>query len=107
MCGQGGLFTRWFTMAPRCPRCGLRFERVEGHWVGALGLNTIVSFTVLFFVVVVGLVLTHPDFRIGPLLVLAVLTAIVFPLAFFPLSRTVWTAIDLWMRPLEPGETND
>lgn len=104
VCGQGGLFSRWFTMVDRCPRCGLAFARVEGHWLGALGLNTIVSFTLLFVVVVVGLVLSYPEFRIVPLLVAAVLTAVVFPLVFFPLSRTVWTAIDIWMRPLAAGE---
>jgi hypothetical protein len=26
-------------MVPVCPRCGLRFERTEGHWLGYLGLN--------------------------------------------------------------------
>jgi len=106
VCGQGGLFSRWFTMAETCPRCGLRFARVEGHWLGALGLNTIVSFTLLFVVVVTGLVLSYPDFRLGPLLAAAALTAVVFPLVYFPLSRTMWTAIDLWMRPLEPGEAH-
>jgi predicted metal-binding membrane protein len=39
-----------------------------------------------------------------PLLVAAVLVAVVFPIVFLPWSRTLWTAIDLRMRPLEPGE---
>jgi hypothetical protein len=36
--------------------------------------------------------------------VVAVLTAVMFPVLFVPWSRTLWTAIDLLMRPLEPGE---
>lgn len=104
VCGQGRLFTRWFTLAERCPRCRLRFERIEGHWLGALGLNTIVSFVVLFVVVVVGLTLSHPDYRMAPLLAAATATAVLVPLAFYPSSKTTWTAIDLLMRPLEPGE---
>ena len=91
-------------MVPRCPRCGLRFERTEGHWIGYLGLNTIVSFSLLFVVLVVGFVLSAPDFAVGPLLVAGVLTAVLFPVLFVPWSRTLWTAIDLLMRPLEPGE---
>ena len=87
-----------------CPRCHLRFERIEGHWVGSLGINTVVSFTVLFVVVVSGLVLSHPTYRMAPLVLAAALTAVVVPLAFFPSSRTLWTAIDLIMRPLESGE---
>nr|MDQ3305649.1 DUF983 domain-containing protein [Actinomycetota bacterium] len=104
LCGQGGLFRNWFTLADRCSRCALRFERIEGHWVGALGMNTIVSFSVLFVVVVVGLVLSHPAYRMAPLVIAAAVTAVVVPLVFFPSSKMLWTAIDLLMRPLEPGE---
>ncbi len=106
VCGQGKLFRRWFTMAERCPQCGLRFERIEGHWLGALGLNTIVSFATLFVVVVAGLVLSAPDFRMAPLLGTAVATALLVPLVFFPSSKTLWTAVDLLMRPLDPDEAN-
>jgi uncharacterized protein (DUF983 family) len=104
VCGSGRLFTGWTRMVPVCPRCGLRFERTEGHWLGYLGLNTIVSFTLLFVVLVVGFVLSYPDFDVVPLLVAGVLVAVVFPVVFLPWSRTLWTAIDLRMRPLEPGE---
>ena len=104
VCGKGTLFHRWFTMVERCPRCGLRFERIEGHWTGALGVNTIVSFGVLAVIVVVGLILSAPDFEVLPLFVVAGLEAVLMPLFFFPFSKTVWTAIDLWMRPLAPDE---
>lgn len=104
LCGHGKLFRRWFSLAERCPGCHLRFERIEGHWLGALGLNTIVSFSALFAVVVVGLVLSHPTYDMAPLLIAAVTTAILVPLVFFPSSKTMWTAIDLCMRPLDPGE---
>jgi uncharacterized protein (DUF983 family) len=104
VCGSGGLFRRWFTIVERCPRCGLRFERTEGHWIGYLGLNTIVSFSLLFVVLVVGFVLSAPEFDVVPLLVAGGLTAVVFPVLFLPWSRTLWIAVDLLMRPLEPGE---
>ena len=105
VCGRGGLFRRWFTIAERCPRCGLRFERIEGHWLGALGINTIVTFVALFVVVVVGLVLSYPDFdSIWLVLVAGAVTAVVLPLLFFGSARTLWTAVDLCMRPLAPGE---
>ena len=106
VCGQGGLFTRWFILAERCPRCGLRFERIEGHWLGAVGLNTVVSFSVLFVVVVAALVASHPDYQPVPLAVAAMSAAVVVPLVFYPSSKTVWTAIDVAMRPLEPGEAD-
>ena len=54
VCGQGHLFVRYFRMIDRCPRCGLRFERLEGHWTGDLGINTIVSFGTLLITLFVG-----------------------------------------------------
>jgi hypothetical protein len=91
-------------MLEDCPRCGLHFERVEGHWIGAIGINTIVSFVLLFVVLVGGIVVTYPDPEFGPLAVACGLTAVIFPLFFQPFSRTVWTAVDLWMTPPTPAD---
>jgi hypothetical protein len=33
--------------------------------------------------------------------------AVVVPLVFFPWSKTLWSAIDLAMRPLEPEDDVD
>lgn len=104
VCGQGRLFRRWFTMVERCPRCGLRFERIEGHWTGDLGINTIVSFGALLLTLLVGTLTTYPDVPTRPLLIIALMVATIVPLAFYPFSKTIWLAIDLMMRPLEPGE---
>lgn len=104
VCGEGGLFRGWFTMVDDCPRCGLHFERVEGHWIGAIGINTIVSFGLMMVVMVVGFVVTYPDPPVAPILVATVLTAAVTPVAFFPASKTLWTAIDVRLRPVRPDE---
>ena len=91
-------------MVERCPRCGLRFERIEGHWSGDLGINTIVSFGALFLTLIVGFAVTYPDVPGVALFLAAVGVAAVVPLVFFPFSKTIWLAIDLIMRPLEPDE---
>lgn len=104
VCGQGHLFRHWFRMKERCPRCGLRFERIEGHWTGDIGVNTIVSFGVLLVVLLGGFLLTWPDPPIGALIGAVAFTALFMPLFFLPFSKTVWLAADLMMRPLEPGE---
>jgi uncharacterized protein (DUF983 family) len=106
LCGGRGLFQRWFTMVDRCPRCGLRTERVEGHWLGSLGMNTIVSFAAVLLAVVLGVLLGYPD-ALTVAVVGVVATAVIVPIAFFPVSRTLWSAIDLAMRPLEPDDDVD
>ena len=107
VCGGGRLFSRWITMIDRCPTCGFRFNRVDGHWIGSLGMNTIVSFGALLVAVVVGFVATTPDPPVGVLIGIAVGVAVIMPVVFFPWSRTLWSAIDLLMRPLEPDDEVD
>lgn len=107
LCGGGGLFRRWFTMAERCPRCGFRLERIEGHWIGALGMNTVVSFGAVLVAVVVGFAVTYPDGPVAVALAVILTTALVVPLVFFPFSKTLWSAIDLAMRPLAPDDDVD
>lgn len=86
-------------MQPRCPRCGLVFERIEGQWLGSLGLNTIVTFALLFVLVIGGVFATAPDVAVMPLMIAAVAIGGLFPVIFFPWSRTLWLAMDLLMRP--------
>jgi uncharacterized protein (DUF983 family) len=108
VCGASGLFRRWFVLQERCPRCNFALEqRIEGHWLGSLGINIIVSFGALLVTVVVGAVITYPDIAVGPLATVAVAVAVVVPLVFFPFSKTLWSAIDLAMRPLEPDDDVD
>jgi uncharacterized protein (DUF983 family) len=104
LCGSGHLFRRWFVIRERCPRCGFRFERVEGHWIGALAMNTIVAFGLMLLAIVAGIVATYPDVPFLPVAVVAVAIALVVPVVFLPASRTLWTAIDLCMTPAENEE---
>lgn len=91
-------------MVERCPRCDLRFERVQGQWIGAIAVNTVLSLGALLAVIVVGTALTLPDVPFAPLAAAALLVGGITPVLVQPLSRTLWTAIDLAVRPLEPDE---
>lgn len=107
LCGAGGSFEGYFRMKERCPRCNLRFDRIDGQRAGALGINTIVTFGALAVVVVGGLIITYPEFDLSVLLPLAVAVAVLVPVLFYPFSRTLWNAIDLAMRPVEPRDDID
>lgn len=104
MCGSGGVFRHWFVIRERCPGCAFKFERVEGHWVGAIAVNTIVAFGLMLLAIVVGAALTYPDVPFVPVTAVAVGIALVVPIVFLPSSRTLWTAVDLWMTPADPLE---
>lgn len=101
VCDAGHLFRHWLYMVPACPRCGLQFRRVPGHWLGSWFLNICVAQTAVVLVLIIGVGLTYPDPPMLPITIVTVVTALVIPFLFFPFSRTLWSAIDLAMRPLE------
>jgi uncharacterized protein (DUF983 family) len=107
LCGGGRLFRRYFSIVDRCPRCGFRLERIEGHWIGALGINMIVTFLAVLVAVVAAFAATYQDESAWVAVGAIVATAVVVPIAFYPVSKTVWSAIDLAMRPLEPEDDVD
>jgi uncharacterized protein (DUF983 family) len=107
LCGGRQLFDTFFRVKPRCPRCNFPIEREEGHWLGAVGMNTIVTFTLLFFTMLVAFLLTIDERRVAAVLVPCLLVAVITPLAFFGTSQTLWSAIHLAMRPVEPSDDID
>lgn len=53
---------------------------------------------------VVGMIATAPDFAVLAIVVGLVVAAMVIPVVVYPVSYTLWQALDLAMRPPEPGE---
>ena len=107
VCGGGHVFDTFFRKKERCPRCNFPLIREEGHWIGALGMNTIVTFLLLALTLLVSVALTWSHRRgiliLGPAFAVGGLT----PILFFGSSQTLWSAIDLAMRPLEPDDEVD
>jgi uncharacterized protein (DUF983 family) len=106
-CGQGRLFHQWVKMVDRCPRCGLFYERDEGYWTGAVAINTVMTELIFAIVIVTVIVWTWPDIPTKPLLIVALVLNGIFPLFFYPLSKTIWVAADLILHPLEENEENE
>ena len=83
----------------RCPRCGLRFEREEGAFLGSLVLNYGVTALLEIAYLVLILVLTLPHPNVFALTAGAVAIAVVVPLFVYPFAKTTWSAIDLILHP--------
>jgi uncharacterized protein (DUF983 family) len=108
-CGSGGLFHGWFKMKDRCPRCGLRFEREEGEFLGAYVINYAAVSTAIavVLVLVIAVEASGRSSWLVPLLAGGALLAMVIPIVCYPFSKTVWAAIELVMKPLDPREVAD
>ena len=103
-CNHPSTHASWFQLLDRCPNCQLRFDRIDGHEIGYIGLNTIVTFAATFATLLGGALLTRPDIPVLPLIGVCLIPALLLPLLFTPSSHTLWTAMDMIMRPLRPGE---
>lgn len=91
-------------MVPFCPRCGLRFNRLPGHWLGSWFLNVVLVQVVVVVILLVGMASTYPQTPMAAIGAIDLAAAVLVPLVFFPFSRTIWLAIDLAMRPLALDE---
>jgi uncharacterized protein (DUF983 family) len=104
-CGGRPVFVSWSAMLPSCPVCGLRFERGErGYWLGAYFFNLIAMETVFVVWMAGFLIATWPS---PPWLLFQLATAALLvgmAVAFFPLSKTLFLAFDLWVRPPEAAD---
>jgi uncharacterized protein (DUF983 family) len=104
-CGGGPIFVTWSRLVPNCPVCGIGLERgEEGYWLGAYFFNLMAMETV-FSIWVVGFLLwtwPAPDWGLFQATTLALM--LVVPYAFFPYSKTLFLAFDLWVRPPTEGD---
>jgi Protein of unknown function (DUF983) len=85
-----------------CPRCGYEFSREEGYWVGAVIVNTAASMAIFLVVFLTSVIVMAPDIDWVVLLAIGVGINLVFPVLFYPFSKTIWMAVDLvFMKRLE------
>jgi len=104
------VFASWLKLRERCPTCGYRFEREEGFFTGVYLVNyTFVAIALVIELAVFVLYANASDEGISyvPIFVVGGLTAIVLPLITYPFAKTIWAAIDLATRPLDPVEEAD
>jgi hypothetical protein len=89
-CGARSLFVPGspFTLAPDCPKCGLRFERDEGSFLGAMSLNY--GVTICLFLVPVLIVYLAGGIGGMTAAILAGAGALLFPIVFYRSSRSWW-----------------
>jgi uncharacterized protein (DUF983 family) len=94
-CGATPLFTGWFAMATACALCGLRYERAQGYWVGAIYVNYGVTATIALL----GFFLTWPAWSMPTELLVWGAFVVLFPLWFFRYSRSLWLAVETLVNP--------
>jgi ABC-2 type transport system ATP-binding protein len=98
-CGEAATFDGLFRMHPTCLSCGLRFEREQGYFLGAIYINyaaTVGCMLVGFFLLdyLVHLSLTYQ---------ITVWSGfgLLFPILFYRYSKSLWLCLDYIFNPVE------
>lgn len=103
-CGSPGIFEGYFALRDACPRCGVRFNREEGYFLGGYAINLIVAEILaisLAILLIFGTALRDMGLLAQEAVILSL--ALFFPIVFFPYSRGVWMALDLTLHPPDPA----
>jgi len=82
-------------MEEACARCGMRFERAQGYWVGAIYVN----YGVTTLIAIAGFFLTWPRVPMAVELTVWGTFVVLFPLWFFRWSRSVWLGLEFLLNP--------
>ena len=103
-CG-GALYSGWFRMRERCAACGLRYEREQGYFVGAIYFNYALTVGVAAGAVIaldwtVGLTLAEQ-------LAIGIALGALVPLIGFRFSRSLWLSINYLLSSADEIEDAD
>jgi hypothetical protein len=89
------VFSSFYELEERCPGCELHFEREQGYWIGAMIINTAVISFLFLASMGLGMWAFWPDVPWSWLLGGVIALNTIVPIVFYPLSKTLWVAIDL------------
>lgn len=89
-CHRGKVYRSWFSMRRQCPVCALPFEEASGEITGGMGVSIVVA--LLFTIVAAGIV-GFSSVPLLPAFAAMGVAIIVFCIAFYPFSRSLWLGI--------------
>ena len=104
-CGHGWVLRSFNEVRDRCSECGFKFCRSDDNYFsGAMFFGLMIGEGLAVLGIFATIFITWPDvpwtfLQYGaPLVLLAAMFAV------FPLSRSVWLGVDVFMRPVQADE---
>ena len=100
-CGRAPVFQAPFRVRHHCPACGAVFQREEGFFVGAIMVNVVTTEAAVM--AAAGFCLLALPGRDALMLWLLFAFALLFPVAFYHHSWSLWLAADHLVEGLPRG----
>lgn len=105
-CTGKPVIVSWFKLRDQCPRCGLRLERGESedYYLGGMMFNIVLAEAVFVVGFAVVLIVMWPNVPWDGMEYGLAAAMIAAPIVLYPVSRLLWLAFDLLLRPPDPTE---
>ena len=98
-------FTSWFKQGERCIGCGIKRTRdTDGHELGSMTIASVLNIVLIMAAIGIAVAITAPDVPVLTLYIVLASAALVFPVLTWPMTHTLWMAIDLIFRPMGVDE---
>ncbi|HEX8143139.1 MAG TPA: hypothetical protein VF553_11130 [Pyrinomonadaceae bacterium] len=101
-CGQSSIVQRPFKIKDQCPFCRSHFKREDGFFVGAISINVVTTEVVILALYLISMPFIGAYYQAVLSTLFAV--AVLFPLAFYHHSWSLWLSLDHLVETL-PKET--
>ncbi len=98
-CRQGAIHRSLMSVHPNCPVCGLRFQREQGYFLGAMYASYALSAPVLTVLFLVLWRITGLEWNDQRLLGVTALAFLPLVLPIVRVSRVIWIYIDRHFDP--------
>jgi uncharacterized protein (DUF983 family) len=91
VCGDSLILQSPFKIRHHCPSCSALYQREDGFFVGALTINVVTTELIILVLYLACLFLLN-DFQL--ILVILFITGLLFPVAFYHHSWSIWLSLD-------------
>jgi uncharacterized protein (DUF983 family) len=98
VCGKSSILRKPFQIRHHCPNCRALFKREEGFFVGAILANVITTELVILTICVVFITIIGASYE--SVLVGLFIAALLFPVAFYHHSWSLWLGFDYLVESL-------
>lgn len=92
VCGRASIVARPFHIRHHCPSCDALFQREAGFFVGAIMVNVVTTEVVIIAVYLISLLFISSHYQL--MITFLIVLALLFPLAFYHHSWSIWLAFD-------------
>lgn len=105
-CGGRAVLHSWFKLRYRCDQCGIRTDRGESedYFLGGMFFNIVLAEVLFALVLLIVVIVMWPDVPWAGVQESLVIAMVAAPIVLYPVSRLMWFALDLLLRPPDAAE---